>query len=248
MPDLEISELARRMSLGFVRRHWRELVEEAASRGMGHEEFLRRALLSEYECRRSNVIKERLRIAGFPSLLTFDQLDMAAFDPSVAAKIAELRGLDFVREGRNVIMAGNPGVGKTHIATALGVAACQAGFTVLFTSVPNLVIEVRERAKLQEMTTFKRRFCKYDLVILDELGYVSFDKSSSEILFNLLSTRNVSKSIVITTNLEFERWSEVFGDQVLTAAMVDRLTHKSHVLNIQGESYRMKETKAWLNS
>lgn len=143
-------------------------------------------------------------------------------------------------------MCGNSGVGKTHIATALGLLACQQNKSVLFTSVPNLIIELREKAQSNQLTTFKKRFCSYDLVILDELGYISFDKGCSELLFNLLSTRNQNKSLIITTNLSFNRWIEIFGDEVLTAAMVDRITHCAYVLNIQGQSYRIKEAKEWL--
>ena len=145
-------------------------------------------------------------------------------------------------------MCGNPGVGKTHIATALGISACQKNKSVLFTSVPNLVIELKEKAETNQLSTFKKRFCSYDLVILDELGYITFDKAMSELLFNLLCTRNQNKSLIITTNLSFNRWSEIFGDEILTAAMVDRLVHCSHVINIQGQSYRLKETEEWLKN
>ena len=101
---------------------------------------------------------------------------------------------------------------------------------------------------LNQLTNYKKKFINYDLVILDELGYITFDKQGSELLFNLLSMRNEMKSIIITTNLTFNRWQEVFNDPTLTAAMVDRLTHKSHVINIKGDSFRLKETKEWLNS
>lgn len=112
----------------------------------------------------------------------------------------------------------------------------------------NLGIELKEKAETNQLSTFKKRFCSYDLVILDELGYITFDKAMSELLFNLLCTRNQNKSLIITTNLSFNRWSEIFGDEILTAAMVDRLVHCSHVINIQGQSYRLKETEEWLKN
>ena len=116
---------------------------------------------------------------------------------------------------------------------------------VLFTNVPNLVIELKEAMTKSEVTNYKKKFERYELVIIDELGYVSFDKEGNEILFNLLSNRNEAGSMIITTNLVFEEWEEVFGSAKLTGALVDRLAHKAHVLDMSGESYRLKETRQW---
>lgn len=141
---------------------------------------------------------------------------------------------------------GNPGVGKTHLATVLGMEACLSGKSVLFTNIPNLVIELKESMSANQLNFYKRRFGKYDLVILDELGYVSFDQVGSEILFNLLSNRTTAGSMIITTNLSFDRWEETFKDPMLTAAMVDRLAHRAHVLDLSGPSFRVEDTKNWL--
>ena len=122
-----------------------------------------------------------------------------------------------------------------------------AGKNVLFKSVPNLVIELQESMSRNQITMYKKKFEKSDLVILDELGYVSFDKEGSEILFNLISNRINAGSIIITTNLLFDRWEEIFKDPILTTAIVDRLAFKSHIINMSGDSYRIKETKNWLN-
>ena len=144
---------------------------------------------------------------------------------------------------------GTPGSGKTHYATGLGIRACMAGKNVLFKSVPNLVIELQESMSRNQVTVYKRKFEKYDLVILDELGYVSFDKTGCEILFNLLSSRNDKGSIVLTTNLTFERWEEIFKDTMLTGAIVDRLAHRAHILDMSREiSYRLEDTINWQNS
>jgi DNA replication protein DnaC len=133
--------------------------------------------------------------------------------------------------------------GKTHLATGLGIKACQEGYKVLFTTISRLLTQIRESHSQKILRILENRFEKYDLVICDEFGYISFDKEGAELLFNHLSLRCGRKSTIITTNLSFERWGEIFGDPVLTAAMVDRLTHKAYMINMNGKSYRVKETK-----
>jgi len=153
--------------------------------------------------------------------------------------------LDFIRDGHNLILAGNPGTGKTHIAIGLGIKACMQGFKVLFTTVPSLIVQLKECQSEKTLRAFENKFEKYDLVICDELGYISFDKKGAELLFTHLSLRAGRKSTIITTNLSFDRWNEVFVDPVLTAAMIDRLTHKAYMVNMNGNSYRIKETVNW---
>ena len=150
--------------------------------------------------------------------------------------LPELETLDFIREGRNIVLYGNPGTGKTHIATALGIKACQQDFTVLFTSVPVLLTQIREAKSAKTLRALQLRFEKYDLVICDEFGYVSCDKEGGELLFNHLSLRAGKKATIITTNLAFNRWNEIIKDKVLVAAMVDRLTHKAYLVNMTGLS------------
>jgi DNA replication protein DnaC len=157
--------------------------------------------------------------------------------------LPKLQSLDFVSQGRNVILYGNPGTGKTHIATALGILACQKGYSVLFTSVPRLLTNIREARSEQKLSRLQNKFEKYDLVICDEFGYVSCDKEGAELLFNHLSLRSGSHSTIITTNLAFSRWNEIIHDKVLVNALVDRLTHKAFIINMTGNSYRLKETQ-----
>ncbi|WP_353720764.1 ATP-binding protein [Dyadobacter sp. 676] len=141
------------------------------------------------------------------------------------------------------MLSGNPGTGKTHIAVGLGLKACIQGYKVLFTTVHKLLTQLREAHSQRALRITEARFEKWDLVICDEFGYVSFDKQGSELLFNHLSLRTGRKSTIITTNLGFDRWEEIFGDPVLTDALVDRLTHKAYLVNMNGESYRIRETK-----
>ena len=162
-------------------------------------------------------------------------------------KLPLLERLDFIESGQNIILAGNPGTGKTHIAVGLGLKACIQGYKVFFTTIHRLLTQLRESHSQRNLKTLEARFEKWDLVICDEFGYVSFDKEGSELLFNHLSLRAGRKATIITTNLGFERWEEIFGDPVLTAALVDRLTHKAHLLNMNGESYRLRETKEMMN-
>lgn len=160
-------------------------------------------------------------------------------------KLPLLKSLDFITNGQNIILAGNPGTGKTHLATSLGIEACEKGYKVLFVTVSHLITQIREYRSEKRLMTLQGRFEKYDLIICDEFGYISFDKEGAELLFTHLSLRTGKKSTIITTNLSFDRWNEIFGDPVLTAAMVDRITHRAHIVNMNGNSYRVKETKEW---
>ena len=244
---MSIKENARFLKLSYTFNNCEALLAEAKDTKLSCEEFLDTLFEREVLQRRENGERKRIHAAKFPYKKYLMDFKTEHLKKNVSSKIEELKNLDFIRNKENLILIGNPGVGKTHLAIALGLEACMNGMTVLFTSVPNLVIELKEAMSLNQINIYKRKFEKYDLVILDELGYVSFDKEGNEILFNLLSNRNDHGSIIITTNLVFDRWDEVFKDPVLTGAMVDRLAHKAHVLDMSGDSYRIKETREWLS-
>lgn len=240
--------MAYKLRLPNIRMNHQELIEEALSRQLSYEAFIELLLTREVAKRGENSVNKKVKEAKFPYIRTFAEMDYNAFSLPVANSIRELQSLAFIREGRNLILIGNPGVGKTHTALALGHLACIANMKVLFITVPNLILELKEALKEREVIAYKKKIMSYDLVILDELGYVSFDRDGSELLFNLLSNRAERKSIIMTTNLTFDKWPELFGDTILTAAMVDRLTNKASVIQIIGDSYRMKQTQAWLSS
>lgn len=166
-----------------------------------------------------------IRQSKLPSKVTFDDYMDSHLEVKMKKQIKELKTLRFIEQKENLILMGNPGVGKTHLATVLGMEACLAGKSVLFTNIPNLVIELKESMSANQLNFYKRRFGKYDLVILDKLGYVSFDQIGGEILFNLLSNRTTVGSMIITTNPSFDCWEETFKDLTLTAEMVDHLVH-----------------------
>lgn len=162
-------------------------------------------------------------------------------------RLPELKRLDFIERGNNIILSGNPGRGKTHLAIGLGIKAFLHDYRVLFTSVSRLIVQIQESRSKKTLRILESRFEKYDLVIWDEFGYITYDQVAAELLFTHLSLRAGRKSTIITTNLSFDRWNEIFADEILIAAMVDRLTHKAHMIDMNGDSYRLKETVKWMN-
>lgn len=241
-----VIEYSKELKLPMIRKHIDEHVQEAMQRDVSYEEFLAHLLQKECDARREASRYNRIRLAEFTHKKYLEDLVVGDLPEDAQKKLKLLKTLDFIREGRNVILAGNPGTGKTHMAIGLGIKACLEGYKVWFTTVPLLVNRIKECRSEQTLRVFQNRFEKYDLVIADEMGYISFDKEGAELLFTHLSLRAGRKSTIITTNLSFERWGEIFQDPVMTAAMIDRLTHQSYLVNMNGNSYRMKETKEWL--
>mgnify|MGYP001565535943 FL=1 len=225
------------------RRDYKELAMEAARERLDYEDYLVKLMEREYDLRLENRKKAQIRNAQFPSRMYLSDLDRSQLPPAAREKLPILERLDFITSAQNVILAGNPGTGKTHIAIGLGLKACIQGYKVLFTTVHRLLTQLRESHAERTLRQVEAQFEKYDLVICDEFGYVSFDKQGAELLFNHLSLRTGRKSTIITTNLGFDRWEEIFGDPVLTAALVDRLTHKAYLIDMNGESYRLKQTR-----
>ena len=239
----QIDELSRTLHLPAFRREYEQQASQALEESLSYEAFLLRLMELESQTREENRRKSQIRQAGFVQYKYMHDLSREDLPGDAAAKLPQLEQLDFIRSGQNLILSGNPGTGKTHLATALGLKACQEGYKVLFTSVSRLLTQIRESRSQKMLRTLENRFEKFDLVICDEFGYVSFDKEGAEMLFSHLSLRCGRKSTIITTNLSFERWNEIFGDTVLTAAMVDRLTHRALMVNMSGKSFRVKETK-----
>lgn len=246
---MQIREIASELKLPYIKDNYQDLIDEATHTSMDYSEFLKRFLEEELSLRKENGINRRIRYAKFPIKKYLEDFDRNKYGPEFKKKFEELETLEFIENKENIILIGTPGAGKTHYSIGLGIKACLYGKNVLFVSVPNLIIELKEAMSMNQLNVYKRKFEKYDLVILDELGYVSFDKSGCEILFNLLSNRNDKGSIIITTNLTFDRWDEIFKDTMLTGAMVDRLAHKAHILDISRDtSHRFEETISWLKA
>ena len=235
------------LKLPLVRRDIDLLIQQGLDERWNLWMFTAELLRQEKENRSENQRRHRIKNAAFPQLRYLNEIDTDALPPEARKALPNLETLDFIKEGRNLILYGNPGTGKTHLATALGIAACNAGYSVLFTSVPRLLTQIRECRNAMTLRALENKFERYDMVICDEFGYVSCDKAGAEMLFNHLSLRTDKKTTVITTNLAFNRWDEIIADKVLVTAMVDRLTHKAILLNMTGKSYRMKETQDMIN-
>ncbi len=241
----KIVHYSRQLRLPGFRKNYQSLQEEMPADKMDYNDYLGKLLELEYQERIERQKKLRIKLAGFPQLKYLQELSLDDLPKDLQERLPSLRSLDFIANGQNIILAGNPGTGKSHVATGLGLEACMKGYKVLFVTVPQLITQIRESRSEKRLRTLENRFEKYDLVICDEFGYISFDKEGAELLFTHLSLRTGKKATIITTNLPFDRWSEIFGDPVLTAAMVDRITHRAHIINMHGKSYRAKETKEW---
>jgi len=243
----QIHYYSKQLRLPAFRNEYEQIAALAAKDNQPFEKYLLDLMITEYNQRVVRRKKQRIRRARFPYVKNLSDLIRDELPEDAQQKIQSLARLDFIKQGRNLILAGNPGTGKTHIAIGLAILACDQDYSVFFTTIPRLLTQINEARSLKSLRTLESRFEKYDLVICDEFGYVSYDKTAAELLFTHLSLRTGIKSTIITTNLGFDRWSEIFSDQVLTAAMVDRLTHKAILVNMNGKSFRVKESEQ-LNS
>lgn len=204
------------------------------------EQFLTSALQAELDKRHLNRQMRALRQAGFPTKKRFEDLLMDDLPQDGRDAIPALKALAFLAERRNVILIGNSGTGKTHMAIAIGIRACEENYRVSFRTAAGLINEMIEARNENRLSLFIRQFKKIDLLIIDELGYVTFDLAGAELLFQLLATRYENMSTIITSNLGFSDWVKVFHDRILTAAILDRITHHALILNMNGKSFRRK--------
>lgn len=239
----QLIELTRELRLpGF-----REVITQDGDEFSATErQFLYQLLMKESKDRNVRSKENRIRAAAFPEKKLLEEIQRQYLSSSAERHLDQLATLEFIDEKQNVILTGSPGTGKTHLAIALGLEACLKGKRVFFTTVAALINQLKESRSERTLRSLETRFEKYDLVIIDELGYISFDKEGAELLFTHLSLRAGRSSTIITSNLSFDRWNEVFQDTVLTAALTDRLTHKAYVINMIGDSYRMMQTQEWL--
>ena len=208
--------------------------------GQSLDSFTLELLKREYVSRQENQLKRRIKRAKFPMLKTFEEFQLERLQHVRPEFVKQLVSCEFVHRHENVVMIGNPGTGKTHLMTALGVKACANGYNVIFKNATTLAAELREAKDDYQLRKQEKTIANADVLLLDELSYASFNREESELLFKVIAERSEIGSTVITTNLEFSRWPELFANETLVAALVDRLTYHSHVLNMNGDSFRLK--------
>ncbi|KWW98196.1 transposase [Carbonactinospora thermoautotrophica] len=236
----EITYLTRALKAPTLRDAVERLAERARTEGWTHEEFLAACLQREVAAREAHGAEGRIRAAKFPARKSIEEFD---FDHQRSLKretIAHLGTLDFVAAKENVIFLGPPGTGKTHLAIGLGIRACQAGHRVAFATAADWVSRLADAHAAGRLTDELTRLGRYPLLIVDEVGYIPFEPDAANLFFQLISARYERASVIVTSNKPFGRWGEVFGDDTVAAAMIDRLVHHAEVISLKGDSYRLR--------
>mgnify|MGYP000010510559 CR=1 FL=1 len=221
-----------------LKRHLRQAREDKED----YEEFLLNLTEVEVATRMENGRKRRIRDARFPLLKPLETFEYEAAPDLDTRLIKELANGQYIQEAQNIIFLGKSGTGKTHLAIGLGMAACSQGIRTRFVTGCGIVNELMEARDEKTLSRILKRYAGYGLLIIDELGYVPFSKEGADLIFQVLAERNERKSVIITTNLGFGDWTQVFGDPTLTAALLDRVTHKAHIITCSWESYRLRNT------
>lgn len=240
--DMLIQHHLKRLRLPTIGKQYQKLAQEAARDNRTYEDFLLSLIEAEATQREENTRKRLIAQARFPYIRTLDQFDFSTIPSVNKAKVLELAKGDYLSKNENIVLIGNMGTGKTHTAVSLGLLACQSGKRVRFYTATGLINELLEAQDQHMLGKRLAQLARVDLLIVDEVGFVPFSPEGARSLFQMFSERYLKGSLLITSNLEFSRWLEVFGDERLTGALLDRLTHHCHVLEFNGDSYRFKES------
>jgi DNA replication protein DnaC len=242
-PELLLAHHLKALKLPTFLREYDKLARQCAAEGVDHTRYLLRLAELELIEREQRMVERRIRDAKFPAVKSLDSFDFLALPSLNKGLVLELARSEYVSRRENIIAVGNSGTGKTHIVLGLGLAACQKGLSVGFTTAAALVHELIEARDEKRLLRLQRQLATYKLLIIDELGYVPFSETGAELLFEVFSRRYERGSTIVTSNLPFDEWTGVFASERLTGALLDRLTHHVHILEMNGDSYRLKQSK-----
>jgi len=241
-PQVLLEHYLKLLRLPTFGREYDRVARQCAQESVDHPRYLLRLCELELLEREQRAAQRRIRSARFPVVKSLDSFDFLAMPSLNKSLVLELARCEYIGRKENVLALGNSGTGKTHIALSLGLAACQQGYAVRFTTAASLVHELIEAKDEKRLLRFQKQLGKQELLIVDELGFVPLSKSGAELLFEVLSQRYERSATLVTSNLPFNEWTEVLGTERLTGALLDRLTHHVHILEMNGNSYRLKES------
>jgi DNA replication protein DnaC len=242
-PQVLLGHHLKALKLPTFVREYDKVARQCAAEGVDHVRYLLRLAELEVIDREQRLVERRIRAAHFPAVKSLDSYDFTALPSLNKALVLELARCEYLARRENVIALGNAGTGKTHLALGLGLAACQKGLAVGFTTTAALVHELMEARDEKRLLRLQRQLAACQLLIVDELGYVPLSPTGAELLFEVFSQRYERGSVIVTSNLPFDEWTSVFGSERLTGALLDRLTHHVHILEMNGESYRLRQSK-----
>lgn len=243
-PQVLLHHHLKALKLPTFLREYEKVAQQCAAEGVDHSRYLLRLAEMELIDRERRMVERRIKAARFPTVKSLDSFDFLALPSLNKMLVLELARSDYVDRRENIIAVGNSGTGKTHVALGLGLAACQKGLTVGFITAAALVHQLREASDEKRLLRLQRQLAKYQLLIIDELGYVPLSPTGAELLFEVFSQRYERASTMVTSNLPFDEWTSVFGSERLTGALLDRLTHHVHILEMNGDSYRLAQSKS----
>ena len=242
-PRLLLGHHLKVLKLPTFLREYDKLARQCATEGVEHTGYLLRLAELELIERERRMVERRIKEARFPAVKSLDSFDFTALPSLNKTLVLELARSEYVLRRENVIAVGNSGTGKSHVALGLGLAACQKGLSVGFTTAAALVNELLEARDEKRLLRLQRQLAAYKLLVIDELGYVPLSQTGAELLFEVFSQRYERGSTIVTSNLPFDEWTGVFASERLTGALLDRLTHHVHILEMNGDSYRLKQSK-----
>ena len=243
-PQILLTHHLKALKLPTFLREYEKVAQQCAAQGVDHTRYLMRLAEMEMIDRERRMVERRIKAAKFPTVKSLDSFDFLALPSLNKMLVLDLARSEYVDRHENIIAVGNSGTGKSHIALGLGLAACQKGLSVGFITAAALVHQLREASDEKRLLRLQRQLAGYKLLIIDELGYVPLSPTGAELLFEVFSQRYERGSTIVTSNLPFDEWTSMFGSERLTGALLDRLTHHVHILEMNGDSYRLAQSKS----